>query len=316
MLDNNVIIFQDGGLELEVNVAPDEDTVWLTQAQMAELFQTTAQNITMHLKNIYNDELEERSTCKDFLQVRQEGKRVVRRKQKSYNLDVIISVGYRVNSKRGIAFRKWATNVLKQYIIDGYAVNEKKLAALNKTIAIQSHIIASTNSIESDEVLRVVQEYSRSLELLDAYDHQCVIVPEGSECIYILQETECVDFIRRMDFSKTSDIFGQEKEHGKLQGILAAVYQSVCGKDAYTTLEEKAAHLLYFLIKDHPFNDGCKRIAAGLFLYFLDKNKVLYKEQKKIISDSAIVAITLMIAESRPEDKEIMIQVVINFLHW
>lgn len=162
----------------------------------------------------------------------------------------------------------------------------------------------------------MVQEYSRSLELLDAYDHQCVAVPDGNECIYKLQEAECVSFIRRMDFSRTSDIFGQEKEAGKLQGILSAVYQSVFGKDAYPTLEDKAAHLLYFLIKDHPFNDGCKRIAAGLFLYFLDKNKLLYKNNKKIISDSALVAITLMIAESRPEEKEIMIQVVINFLHW
>ncbi len=317
MTDNNVIVFKDNELELEVNVAPEEDTVWLTQAQMAQLFQTTAQNITIHLKNIYNDnELDEAATCKDFLQVRQEGRRTVRRKQKYYNLDMIISVGYRVNSKRGIRFRKWATNILKQYVMDGVAVNEKKLAALNKTIDIQSHIIASINSIESDEVLRVVQEYSRSLELLDAYDHQCVVVPDGNECIYKLREAECVSFIRRMDFSRTSDIFGQEKEAGKLQGILAAVYQSVFGKDAYPTLEEKAAHLLYFLIKDHPFNDGCKRIAAGLFLYFLDKNKLLYKNNKKIISDSALVAITLMIAESRPEEKEIMIQVVINFLHW
>ena len=282
MTDNNVIVFKDNELELEVNVAPEEDTVWLTQAQMAQLFQTTAQNITIHLKNIYNDdELDEAATCKDFLQVRQEGRRTVRRKQKYYNLDMIISVGYRVNSKRGIRFRKWATNILKQYVMDGVAVNEKKLAALNKTIDIQSHIIASINSIESDEVLRVVQEYSRSLELLDAYDHQCVVVPDGNECIYKLQEAECVSFIRRMDFSRTSDIFGQEKEAGKLQGILSAVYQSVFGKDAYPTLEDKAAHLLYFLIKDHPFNDGCKRIAAGLFLYFLDKNKLLYKNNKK-----------------------------------
>ena len=228
MTDNNVIVFKDNELELEVNVAPEEDTVWLTQAQMAQLFQTTAQNITIHLKNIYNDdELDEAATCKDFLQVRQEGRRTVRRKQKYYNLDMIISVGYRVNSKRGIRFRKWATNILKQYVMDGVAVNEKKLAALNKTIDIQSHIIASINSIESDEVLRVVQEYSRSLELLDAYDHQCVVVPDGNECIYKLQEAECVSFIRRMDFSRTSDIFGQEKEAGKLQGILRFIRVSL-----------------------------------------------------------------------------------------
>lgn len=187
---------------------------------------------------------------------------------------------------------------------------------LNKTVQIQSNIIGGLVGIDAEDVLKVVQEYSRSLELLDAYDHQCVAIPEGSECSYLLKYDECMKLIKSMEFSQTSDVFGVEKESGKLEGILSAIYQSAFGQDAYPSLEEKAANLLYFLVKDHPFNDGCKRIAAALFLYFLNQNNALYNDGNKIISDSALVAITLMIAESRPEEKEIMIQVIINFLHW
>ena len=187
---------------------------------------------------------------------------------------------------------------------------------LNKTVQIQSNIIGGLVGIDAEDVLKVVQEYSRSLELLDAYDHQCVAIPEGSKCSYMLRHDECIKLIKSMEFSQTSDVFGVEKEPGKLEGILSAIYQSAFGQDAYPSLEEKAANLLYFLVKDHPFNDGCKRIAAALFLYFLNQNNALYNDGNKIISDSALVAITLMIAESRPEEKEIMIQVIINFLHW
>ena len=235
---------------------------------------------------------------------------------KMYSLDVIISVGYRVKSPRGVLFRKWATNILKQYLTEGFAINEKRLAVLNKTVQIQSNIIGGLVGIDAEDVLKVVHEYSRSLELLDAYDHQCVAIPEGSKCSYLLKYGECMKLIKSMEFSQTSDVFGVEKEPGKLEGILSAIYQSAFGQDAYPSLEEKAANLLYFLVKDHPFNDGCKRIAAALFLYFLNQNNALYNDGNKIISDSALVAITLMIAESRPEEKEIMIQVIINFLHW
>ena len=185
-----------------------------------------------------------------------------------------------------------------------------------KTVQIQSNIIGGLVGIDAEDVLKVVQEYSRSLELLDAYDHQCVAIPEGSECSYLLKYDECMKLIKSMKFSQTSDVFGVEKESGKLESILSAIYQSAFGQDAYPSLEEKAANLLYFLVKDHPFNDGCKRIAAALFLYFLNQNNALYNDGNKIISDSALVAITLMIAESRPKEKEIMIQVIINFLHW
>ena len=224
---------------------------------------------------------------------------------KMYSLDVIISVGYRVKSPRGVLFRKWATNILKQYLTAGLAINEKRLAVLNKTVQIQSKIIGGLVGIDAEDVLKVVHEYSRSLELLDAYDHQCISIPEGSKCSYLLKYDECMNLIKSMEFSQTSDVFGVEKEPGKLEGFLYAIYQSAFGQDAYPSLEEKAANLLYFLVKDHPFNDGCKRIAAALFLYFLNRNNALYNDGNKIISDSALVAITLMIAESRPEEKEI-----------
>lgn len=316
-MQNNIVIFSDDNINLEVNIAPEEDTVWLSLDQISELFQKNKSTVSRHIKNIFQEgELDKTSTVANFATVQTEGNRKIKRNIEYYNLDVIISVGYRVKSPRGIVFRKWATNVLKQYLKDGYAINEKRLQVLNRTVQIQSDIIAGIAGIDSADVLKVIQEYSRSLELLDAYDHQSITVPNGTKCTYRLQYDECMDIIKQMEFSKTSDIFGMEKEPGKLEGILSAVYQSAFGSEAYPTLEEKAANLLYFLVKDHPFNDGCKRIAAALFLYFLTQNKALYKAGKKVISDSALVAITLMVAESRPEEKDIMIQVIINFLHW
>lgn len=316
-MENKIVLFSDNDIALEVNISPDEDTVWLSLDQISELFQKNKSTISRHIKNIFQEEeLDENSTVANFATVQTEGNRQIKRNIAYYNLDVIISVGYRVKSPRGVVFRKWATNILRQYLKDGYALNEKRLQVLNRTVQIQSDIIAGIAGIDSADVLKVIQEYSRSLELLDAYDHQTITIPEGSQCTYRLQYDECMHIIAEMEFSKTSDIFGLEKEPGKLEGILAAIYQSAFGNEAYPTLEEKAANLLYFLVKDHPFNDGCKRIAAALFLHFLNQNNALYRDGKKIISDSALVAITLMIAESRPEEKDIMIQVIINFLHW
>ena len=317
---NDIVTFKDEQLELEVNISPEEDTVWLSLDQLSDLFDKNKSTISRHIKNIFSEgELDSQVVVAKFATTTQHG--AIAGKTQShitsfYNLDVIISVGYRVKSPRGVLFRKWATNVLRQYLTEGYAVNAKRLAVLNKTVQIQSNIIGGLVGIDADDVLKVVQEYSRSLELLDAYDHQCVTIPQGTDCSYLLKYDECMKLIRSMEFSQTSDVFGIEKEPGKLDGILSAIYQSAFGQDAYPFLEEKAANLLYFLVKDHPFNDGCKRIAAALFLYFLNQNKALYKDGNKIISDSALVAITLMIAESRPEEKDIMIQVIINFLHW
>lgn len=311
-MNNEIVVFKDNEIELNVNLSTEENTVWLNANQMALLFDKDEKTIRKHINNVFRDkELDENNNTQKM--------RVVGVKQlvSFYTLDVIISVGYRVKSQRGIIFRQWANKVLKQYLLQGYVVNEKRLQALNKTVQIQSEIIADIAGIEADEVLRVVNEYSKALELLDKYDHQCITAPEGNKCIYWLKYDECMQLIKNMEFSASSGIFGLEKEPGKLESILSAIYQTAFGQEVYPTLEEKAANLLYFVVKDHPFNDGCKRIAAALFLYFLERNKALFnKDGKKIISDSALVAITLMVAESKPEEKALMISLVLNFLHW
>lgn len=310
---NEIEIFKDGNLSIEVPVSADGDTVWLNRNQMAELFQRDVKTIGKHINNALKEELDS-STVANFATVQNEGERNVHRDIDYYNLDMIISVGYRVKSARGIAFRRWANNILKQYILKGYAVNEKRLNALGKTIELQSRIIAGTVGIEETGVLQAVNEYANALTLLDEYDHQVLKKPEGNKPIYRITYEECRTMIDKMVFGKKSSVFGVEKEPGKVEGIIAAVYQNVFGGDVYPTLEEKAANLLYFMIKDHPFTDGCKRIAASLFLEFLSRNEALYINGMKRISDSALVAITLMIAESRPEEKDIMTTLVMNFL--
>ena len=316
-MENQIVVFKDGALELDVKISPEQDTVWLTLDQLAELFDKNKSTISRHIKNVFTEgELTVDSTVAKFATVQKEGSRDIKRQIEFYNLDVIISVGYRVKSQRGIAFRKWASSVLKQYLLAGYAVNEKRMAAMNKVIQIQSGIIAGAVGINAADVLKVIQEYSKALQLLDDYDHQRITQPEGTTCVYRLQYEECIDLIRQMDFSKDSDIFGTEKEPGKLEGILSSIYQSAFGQDVYPTLEEKSANLLYFIIKDHAFNDGCKRIGAALFLYFLNKNGALYRNGKQTISESTLAAITLLIAESDPKEKDVMIQIVMNFLRW
>ena len=314
-MNNEIIKFVNGDLQLDVTVSPDNETVWLTQKQMAELFDVKSQAITRHLKNIYNDEeLFKEATCSKMEQVQIEGSRKITRKMDFYNLDAIIAVGYRVNSKKATSFRRWATSILKDYMIKGYVVNQKRLDVLNKTIQIQSRMLASTLGIEEKEVLNVVEAYSNALSLLDDYDHGCVSKPKGKNSIYQLTYEECRILIDSMGYGGFSSVFGVEKELGKLNGIIAAVYQNVFGTELYPSIEEKAANLLYFWVKDHPFVDGCKRIGASVFLEFFNKNNHLIIDGKQIISDSALVAITLMIAESRPEEKETMVKLVMNFL--
>ncbi len=306
-MENEIIVFKNGGLELEVNVSEDRENVWLSKQQMAELFQRDRTVISKHLKNIFNEsELSEKSNVQN-LHVANSDKPVP-----FYSLDVIISVGYRVKSPNGIIFRKWATSILKDYMIKGYSINQKRLDALNKTIEIQSRMLASSLDIDAKEVLSVIETYSNALSLLDDYDHGTISKPKGKNSIYELTYKECRELIDSMKFN--SSVFGIEKEKGKLEGILAAIYQNVFGEELYPSIEEKAANLLYFIIKDHPFADGCKRIGASLFLEFLNKNNHLIIDGKQIISNSALVAITLMIAESRPEEKETMVRLVMNFL--
>ena len=303
---NDIVIFKNGELELQVNVSPDLETVWLNRDQMSDLFDRDIKTIGKHISNIFKEgELDKEVVVAKFATTTKHGAIKGKTQTKNvefYNLDVIISVGYRVKSQRGIAFRKWATSILKDYMIKGYAVNEKRLEILNKTIDIQTKMLASTLELDESEVLNVIEAYQNALSLLDDYDHGSLSKPKGTDSIYRLTYEECRKLIDKMKFE--SAVFGVEKEEGKLNGILAAVYQNVFGQELYPSIEEKAANLLYFLIKDHPFADGCKRIGATIFLEFLNKNHHLIIDGKQVISDSALVAITLMIAESRPEEKE------------
>ena len=219
-----------------------------------------------------------------------------------YTLDVIISVGYRVKSKRGVEFRRWANSVLKQYILQGYAVNDKRIAQLGEVIKIMKR---TENTLDSRQVLTVIEKYSAALELLDSYDHQSMNRPKGNDATYVLSYEECMDVISHMRFGDESDLFGREKDDS-FRGSIGNIYQFFDGKELYPSLEEKAAHLLYFITKNHSFLDGNKRIAATMFLYFLDRNGVLFADGEKLIDDFTLVALTIMIAESRPEEKEIL----------
>ena len=314
-MENEVIVFKNGELELEVNVSSKEETVWLNRHQIAKLFGRDIKTINKHINKALEEELASEVVVAKFATTTQHG--AIKEKQQThmveyFNLDVIISVGYRVKSPNGIIFRKWATSILKDYMIKGYSINQKRLDALNKTIEIQSRMLASSLDIDAKEVLSVIETYSNALSLLDDYDHGTISKPKGKNSIYELTYKECRDLIDSMKFN--SSVFGIEKEKGKLEGILAAIYQNVFGEELYPSIEEKAANLLYFIIKDHPFADGCKRIGASLFLEFLNKNNHLIIDGKQIISNSALVAITLMIAESRPEEKDVMVKLVMNFL--
>ena len=311
----DLVKFVDNDFELEVRTDKENDTVWLSQEEMALLFAVDRTRIVRHISNIYQDnELDYNSTCAESAQVQLEGKRKIRRKLKIYNLDMIISVGYRVKSQRGILFRKWANRILKEYLLQGYSINQKRLLALNKTIEIQSRMLASSLNIDQEALVSVIEEYTNALDLLDDYDHQCLNKPKGNQTIYELTYQDCRTLIDSMKFKDTSTIFGLEKEEGKLNGILAAVYQNVFDQEVYPSLEEKAAHLLYFLVKDHPFADGCKRIAATIFLEFLNRNHALVKNGKIVIANDTLVAITILTAESKPEEMDIIINLIMNLL--
>lgn len=309
--ENEIVLFETEDREVKLSVPIQDETVWLTQDQMSELFDTARSSIAYHIGNIFKEkELKKETSVEIF-----DKSKNASRPPQYYNLDVIISVGYRVKSQRGIEFRRWANNVLKEFIIKGYAVNDKRLEALQKTVEIQAKMLAAAIEGDSDEVLKAVNLYTQALTLLDQYDHQSLEKPEGNQPIYRITYDDCRAMVDRMEDSFKSDVFGVEKEPGKIEGILAAVYQDVFGGEVYPSLEEKAANLLYFMIKDHPFADGCKRIAASLFLEFLNRNNALFRKGHKVISDGALVAMTLMIAESDPKEKEIMTTMVMNLLN-
>ena len=308
-----VVKFVDNEFELDVRTDKEKETVWLSQKEMSFLFDVSTDNIGLHIKNIFKDGELDYSTTEESSVVQIEGNRRVNRKIKLYNLDMIISVGYRVKSQRGIIFRRWANKVLKDYLIEGYAVNKKRLIALNKTIEIQNRMLANTLDVETSELKNVIELYTNALMLLDDYDHQCINKPTGNKAEYILKYDECRKFINNMRFTNDSQVFGVEKTKGQLEGILACINQTAFGEEIYKSLEEKAANLLYFIVKDHPFVDGCKRIAAGIFLLYLSKNALLSKS-KLAISNGALTAIALLVAESKPEEKEVMVRIIMNIL--
>ena len=306
-IGNELILFETEDRAVTLTVPVNQEMVWLSRNQMAELFDRDIKTIGKHINNALREELDN-STVAKFATVQNEGGREVERFIEYYNLDVIISVGYRVKSKRGVEFRKWANSVLRQYILRGYAVNNNRIAQLGEVIQIMKR---TQNSLDSKQVLSVIERYSTALDLLDAYDHQNMSRPKGNAATYVLTYEECMDIIASMRFGDESDIFGKEKD-GSFEGSIGNIYQSFAGQDLYPTLEEKAAHLLYFVTKNHSFLDGNKRIAATVFLYFLDRNGVLFIDGEKTIDDHTLVALTIMIAESKPDEMDMMITVIMN----
>ena len=325
MENNKIVIYQTEDGHTQIDVRLENETVWLTQAQMAELFQKTPQNITMHIRNAFNEgELDEQATCKEFLQVQTEGARVVRRKVKFYDLDVIISVGYRVKSQRGTAFRIWARNVLKEYLIKGYAINEQlrheQLSELRQLVGMLGRTIQSQPLLSTDEsqaLFDVVTDYTYALDTLDNYDYQRLTIEKTTqeERFHATYENAMREINALREKFGGSTLFGNEKDDS-FHSSIGQIYQTFGGEELYPSVEEKAAMLLYLVTKNHSFSDGNKRIAATLFLWFLNNNGILYnKDGSKRIADNTLVALTLMIAESRTEEKDVMVKVVVNLIN-
>ena len=299
----DLVLFNSKDGKVTLPVAVDKETVWLTQDQIAQLFDRDQSVISRHISSVFKEEVERESNM-HFLHIANSDKPVA-----FYSLDVIISVGYRVKSRRGVEFRRWANSVLKDYIIKGYALNDNRLKQLGEVVRLMRR---AQNSLDSRQVLTVIENYSRALDLLDAYDHQTMTRPSGDSAVYVLSYEECRHVIESMRFGSESELFGVEKDDS-FKGSIGNIYQSFGGEELYPTLQEKAANLLYFVTKNHSFWDGNKRIAATMFLYFLDRNGILYDEEgRKRIDDHTLVALTIMIAESRPQEKEMMISVVMN----
>ena len=298
----DIVLFETKDKSISMPVEVKGETVWLSANQMALLFERDEKTIRKHINNVFNEnEVEKEYNTQKM--------RVVGVTQlvPFYSLDVIISVGYRVKSNRGVEFRRWANSVLKQYILQGYAVNQKRIQQLGEVIRIMKR---TENELDSKQILSVIERYNNTLDLLDAYDHQTLKRPKGNQATYILTYEECMHVIQKTRFGDESDLFGKEKDDS-FKGSIGNIYQSFDGHDVYESLE-KASNLLYFITKNHSFLDGNKRIAATVFLYFLDKNNALFYEGQKRIADVTLVALTIMIAESRPDEKEMMISVVMN----
>ena len=308
---NEIILFENQGIKLEVNVK--DDTVWLTQEQMSKLFGKAKSTINEHIKNIFKEnELQENETMTKF------GNSEFSDKPTNYyNLDMIISVGYRVKSQQGIAFRKWSTRVLKDYMLKGYAINQRRLEYLEKTVQLIDIANRIDNQLEADEiknVLKVIGEYTKALDLLDSYDYRSIKKIKGTDSLKQIKYEDCKLIIENLKFNEKSNLFAVERDRG-LEAIIGNIYQSFDGEYIYKSVEEKAANFLYLIVKNHVFVDGNKRIAATLFIYFLEFYNILYKDNKQVIDNNTLAALTLLIAESNPKEKDILVDLVTNFLN-
>lgn len=301
--EKEIVLFETEDKKITFPVEVKDETVWLSVSQMAQLFDREESNIRRHVLNVFKENEVDENNNVHFLHVNN-----VKKPVPFYSLDVIISVGYRVKSQRGVEFRRWANSILKQYILQGYAINQRRIQQLGEVIRIMKR---TENALDGKQILSVIERYNTALDLLDAYDHQTMNRPKGNEATYVLTYEECIEVIQNTRFGDESDLFGREKDDS-FKGSIGNIYQSFGGEDVYKSLEEKAANLLYFVTKNHSFFDGNKRIAATMFLYFLDKNDALFYEGKKRIEDATLVALTIMIAESRAEEKEIMVSVVMK----
>ncbi len=307
-MKNEIILFENQNVKLEVNMK--DETVWLSQQQMAQLFGRDIKTISKHIINAFKEELDEKSNSQK-MRIANSDKLV-----NFYNLDVIISVGYRVKSKNGIIFRKWATKVLKDYMIRGYVVNQKRLDYLEKTIKLIDIANRMDERLEDSDakgILKVIGEYSKALDLLDDYDHKTIKKVKGNNSDLKITYDQCIEVIKKLKFNEKSNLFALERNRG-LEGIIGNIYQTYDGKDVYFSVEEKASNFLYMVVKNHVFIDGNKRIAATLFIYFLQYYAILYKDNRQVIDNNTLAALTLLIAESNPREKNIIIDLVMNFL--
>ena len=310
-MKNEIILFENQNVKLEVNMK--DETVWLNREQLAMLFARDIKTIGKHINNALNEELDNSVVAK-FATTAKDGKTY---QVEYYNLDMIISVGYRVKSQNGVIFRKWANKVLKDYMIKGYAVNQKRLEYLEKTIKlidIAGRIDTELKGTEAQEIIKVINNYSNALNLLDDYDHKRITRPNGTKNNKKITYEDCISIVNKLKFNSDSNLFALERDSG-LKAIIGTIYQSFDGKDLYPSVQEKAANFLYLITKNHTFIDGNKRIAATLFIYFLEFYNILYKENGQVIDNNTLVAITLLIAESNPKEKDILIDLVMNFLN-
>ena len=310
---NEIILFENQGVKLEVNLK--DETVWLNRSQLSELFGRDIKTIGKHINNALKEELlEDKAVVAKFATTASDGKTY---QVEYYNLDMILSVGYRVKSNKGIIFRRWANKVLKEYTLKGYAVNQRRLEYLEKTIKlidIANRIDERLERNDAKEILKVIGDYSKALDLLDDYDHKTLKKIDGSTDERKIEYKKCIEVINKLRFNEESSLFAVERDKG-LESIIGNIYQGFGGQDIYKSIEEKGANFLYLIVKNHVFADGNKRIAATLFIYFLNFYGILYKDGKQTIDNNTLAALTLLIAESNPKEKDVIIDLVMNFLN-